>query len=127
MVEDLREGWPRTLKVGDKVVVRSHSSTWVQIGFVTKVTATGQMDVVVKDATEAAIRFSPKGRSGTGGWYDFRLGKATQEAEDTIKRQNLLNAVTETAYEKLTTDQLERMAAIVRESALDGARSRSDV
>lgn len=124
MIHDQREGLLKTLKVGDKVVVRSRKKNprteYDRLGIIVKIESNGRMEVVEDGVPVPVDLFTAK---GVGLFHGERLEQCSAEVEAALKRQRLLRGLRNAADEKLiTTDQLERITAILREPSLDIAK-----
>lgn len=103
------------LKVGDKVfVVSSGVPSW--IATIAAITPSGQMQVIAPNRTP--IRFSANGHAGDR-WNGYDMAQWTAEKEaliqKTAKRARLIRTFKATDTDTLTSDQLERIMAIIGE------------
>jgi len=100
------------IKVGDELAFCCGYGNSYQIHPVEKITKTGRIKV---GRWELDPNLRVRGRSGYGEPYEGEI--PTPEIRDAIKRQNLLYRVRAMKPDKLTTSQLERIAAILAEES----------
>lgn len=108
MAQDKRAGWLAELVVGDKVLVDT------SICLVTGISPTGRITVTYGKGEK---HFNAVGRPMGAGSWDSPLRRWTPEADADIKerakRKKMLNILYSTRFDGLSTDRLEKLAAIV--------------
>lgn len=110
--EIIRSEWLKNLKVGDKVAIDRGRGTWssrYEVGTVTKITPTGQVQINNKE---------PKFRNGyvsSGNKWD--LGVSIHELTDEIKEQIFRDKMTakleNMKFKELSTEQLREIQKIL--------------
>lgn len=105
--KDKRKGWLRNLKVGDEVILVSPHSSEL-LGRIDKITPTGKMTV-------RNWIFNPAGfHEGAGNYRVTYLRQPTPEKVALIKRRELIQAVSSTRWNILSTETLETIQETIK-------------
>jgi hypothetical protein len=104
--------WLQSLKVGDEVAV---TGRWCERNFiatVSRVTAT----LIVTDGAELRFQRKTGYEYGSGSSYNRRrILEITDEIRNGLRRNVALKIIERSNWQSMTTDQLERIVAIIEE------------